>query len=213
MKNFMSLCRTAISRFIRQSRGAVAIEAAFVLIVFVTIVAMIVDLGTTFVQQSRLERATYTGASVFRERIALYGDPINNDKTITHNAPVTQSEVNQLRDIVNQLMSRDDLVVMVDELQFRSATQPNPTTPIVLSKKRLTSYGTGNATCQSTLPDIEQYSALSPWSARQRWLPLYRVTVCIPGQKSWFKSIVSSSGSEAGLTVEELIAFNIVIPR
>lgn len=213
MNNLMPLCRKTARRFLKQTKGAVAIEAAFVLIVFVTVVALIVDLGTAFVQQSRLERATYTGASVFRERIALYGDRINNDRTLTHNAPVTQAEVEQLRLVINNLMSRDSLVVIVDELQFKSTSAANPTMPEVLSKRRFVAAGPTASDCQSTLPDIEEYKAMSPWSARKRWLPLYRVTVCIPGQTSWFKKMVNSGSGTPGLTVEELIAFNIVIPR
>lgn len=201
-------------RFIKQNRGVITLEAAVVLLAFVSTTSLIVDLGTAFVQQSKLERATYTAASVLRERIALYADPIVNNRS-QRNEPITQEQVDELRQIMHHLVAREDLVLIVEELQFKTTTDSNPTTPEIEPgyPTRFISTGSTSSGCKSTLPNLSEYKSLSPWSARKRWLPLYRVTVCYPGEKSWFKTMVNSSNSDPGLIVEELIAYNIVIPR
>lgn len=226
IKTLKNGCRQAVMRFLNQSRGVIAMEAAVLLIAFATVVSLVVDLGTAFAQQSRLERATYTAASVLRERISLYNDPINEGRG-KFNQPITREQVTQLRKITNHLLSRSDLVVIVEELQFAEPTTASPSgIPVVLtgypvtfiateSGTTQTAGGPGSQGCKSRLPNFNQsrYTSLSPWSSRERWLPIYRVTVCYPGERSWFKSIVNSSYGEDGLVVEELIAYNIVIPR
>lgn len=212
--NILTFCRKTATRFMQQSKGAIAIEAAITLVAFVTVVALIIDLGSAFIQQSRLERATYTAATVFRERVALYNDTLPGNK----NRNITQIEVNQLQKIVSQLVSQTDLVVMVEELQFRSVTTPPvPTAPVVDTYNTFIAAGptSSTGTCSTVLPTLNSstYTKLSPWSSRKRWLPIYRVTVCLPGEKSWYKSMINSSAGTPELTINELIAFNIVIPR
>ena len=212
--SIFTFCRKTAARFMQQSKGAIAIEAAFTLVAFVTVVALIIDLGSAFIQQSRLERATYTAATVFRERVALYNDKLPGNR----NSDITLAEVEQLRDITSRLISRTDLVVIVEELQFATVTTPpEPTAPVFARHETFTAAGptSSSGTCSTVLPTLNSptYIRLSPWSSRKRWLPIYRVTVCLPGEKSWYKSMINSGAGTPGLTINELVAFNIVIPR
>ena len=150
MKNLTSPLRNAVGRFLRQSKGAIVIEAAFTLVAFVTVIALVIDLGIAFVQQSRLERATYTTASVLRERIALYNDSVTGNR----NRPISQAEVNELKKIVGQLMGQNNLVVIVDELQFDDS---NKTAAVPLTgypNRLIAASSSGSTTCKSTLPPM-----------------------------------------------------------
>jgi tight adherence protein F len=206
MNYFTLFCRHKAGVFLRRRKGAVAVEAAITFTAFISIIALIIDLGVTLTYQSRLERVTYTAASLLRERIALYGERIVNNR----NQPLSQANVDQLQAIANQLMPNKNLVVVVEELQFQDASAP--TTKIIENGYPKTLIASGeNTGCKTNQPPLSNFMSMSPWSSRKRWLPLYRVTICMPGTESWFKRIANSVSTER--TVEELIAFSIVIPR
>lgn len=187
--------------FIREQRGVILIETAVVLIGLAMVIFMIVDLGIAFVTQSQLERTSHSLSSILRERVALYsGDEI-----------ISQENVNQITQLGSTLMANKNIAIRVDALYFKPIIKADNDQPIV--KEEVVFYSVGTKKCASSLPSLAKVKHLSPNSSLNRWMPLYRLSICLPGEKSWFKSLVNASNSELEMVIEELVAYNIVLPR
>lgn len=198
IKQILQQCRRPFVRFARESRGALIIEGSITLFLFISVIFIVIDLGSAFMTQSRLERASHSLASVLRERVALYGK----------NEEISEAQVKDLAKLAGVMLNRKALVVKVEAIYFKDD-------PVQTFDYALTYSGAGSDryTCRSRLPDIKTLAPMSPWSSANRWMPLYRVSVCLPGEKSWFQSFVNGNSGIPDFVVEEFIASNVVLPR
>ncbi|WP_139155983.1 tight adherence pilus pseudopilin TadF [Raoultella sp. YJ] len=199
-QKMMSKTMGAIQRYLRDDRGSVAIEAGLYFVVFFLLCALLVDFSDVFLNKSYLERVTHSLASVVRERSAFYGEK----------EELSQQEVSDLYELAGVLLEESRLAgsryqLVVEAVFFQpsgSKAQKN-----VLNTQSL-SQGTGS--CRSRLAITStQIADLSPWDTKGRWLPVYQVTICLPGGESMFKRALNSVGIEIG----DIAISNAVIPR
>lgn len=187
---------------IRDSKGAVSVEFTVVMIFFILIMFLITDFGITLTKQGRLERTSHSLASVIRERKALY----QSDESIT------QNEVNQLLSLAQTLLRKSDLTIVVDALYLApDPLEPSNNASAYVSKTL--SFSAGNNKCQLTKRRIEisQLKELVPYaSSTGRWVPIYRVSICIPNERSIFKQLTQAVQNDV---LPDLETSDVVISR
>lgn len=191
-----------LTSLLKNQRGAVTVEMAFVIMGFVFLLVMIVDFGTVMLRQSNLERTNTSLASVFREREALYHENYTLPKFAAE--VITQEQTNQLGRLAVKLLNEPDLSMRVEAVYFTN----NP----AITVDRTVAFTFGSTPCGQNLEPLTSFNHLSPYSGLNRWIPLYRVTTCIPGKASWYKKIISHDDSNSGI-VDGMIASNITLPR
>ena len=196
----MSKTQGNIKHYLRDDRGSVAIEAGLYFVVFFLLCTLLVDFSAVFLNKSYLERVTHSLASVVRERSAFYSEK----------EELTQQDVSDLYDLAGVLLEESRLSdsryqLVVEAIFFQpsaSKAQKN-----VLNTQ---SFSRGSGRCRSRLAITStQIVALSPWDAKGRWLPVYQVTICIPGGESLFKRALNGAGIQIG----DISISNAVIPR
>lgn len=199
MKNFQQL--------FKNQRGSVTVEMAFVIMGFVLILAIIVDFGVVMLRQSKLERTNASLASVFRERETFYRQTDNDDNYLGKYASeeIDQAQATQLGLLGIELLNEPDLSMRIDAVYFSA----DPLTPTV--DRSLTFYF-GSSQCGPNIAPLADLTHLSPFSGFNRWMPLYRVTTCIPGRTSWYKNIISPNLPNEN-TVDSMMISNITLPR
>lgn len=192
-----------ISRFLKQQKGVVALETGLLISAFLLVMAIAVDFGMVVLKQGKLERVNYSLTSILRERMTLYSN--SGNYTQTQAEALSQAQVNELHLLGRKLIESEELGMQVDVIYF-DADKLERTVTSILSF-------TPNSTvvCRSPDKSMTSLQNLSPRSTSGRWMPLYRVTVCIPGNQSLFKRMLSIGSSEK--VTDELSVSNIAIPR
>lgn len=192
---------------LREERGAIAVETGMYFVVFSLLCALLVDFSAVFLNKSQLERVNHSLASVLRERTVFY----------EAREALTQADFNALNGLAGALLAgsrlADNYQLSVSVVHFQDSANKNQKN--VASTQ---SFTTGAAGCRSTAAAITspQLKALSPWavvdgaiSSSQRWLPVYQVTLCVPGGESLFKRIIGLIGETTG----DISVSDAVIPR
>lgn len=197
-------------QFIRKENGAIAVEMAFVIIGFVLLLTVIVDFGVVMLRHSKLERVSASAASVFREREALYSE--NQALTKFVSEVIDQGQVDKLGLLTKKLMGESDVAIRVDAIYFASGvTKAIDSSQTFYSGVLPSSPSNPSGQCGPNIAPLENFIHLSPYSGLDRWMPLYRVTVCISGRVSLYKFITNNGGNEK--TVDGLMSSNITLPR
>ncbi|MCW9698091.1 MULTISPECIES: tight adherence pilus pseudopilin TadF [unclassified Avibacterium] len=193
-----------MNKFFRQQKGAVIIEFAFMLILLCLLIAFMTDLFIARSTIGKLDRTSYSLLNVIKER-AYSGIP-NKDGKIGDSP--SQDEVEHLMELANRLLFNDKnerrAVVFVEPYIFEfgkgnfrppvdNARKPPFTTPPDLHS----SNANGHKGCQQ--PPIRNFNNIVPLSEienKQRFVPIIRVTVCIPEAPSLFLALMSFFGKE-----------------
>lgn len=189
-----------VKRFLRCERGAVAVEAGLYSVVFFLLCALLTDFSTVFLNKSYLERVTHSLAGVVRERTAFY----------VERETLSQQDVNELYELAGVLMEESRLAgnlyqLVVEAVFFQPST--SKVEKLVLSTQ---SFSRGTVNCSGKLPvSSTRMMALSPWDIKKHWLPVYQVTICVPGSESLFKRALNSAGIQFG----DISVSNVVISR
>lgn len=201
MKNWLKL------GFYRGEEGALSVEFAGVFVGFMMVIFLTFDFYSTFALQGRLDRATYSAASVFRERSYFYA---NNPGHTAEDINATQ--VAQLEKLIAALLNRPSVELRVEALYIvDSTTNPGElmtSIPNVVSFCGPTGCATNFFNTQTALTN---FADLSPYSLLNRWIPLYRVSVCLPNNESLFKKMFNSVSQEK--TINDVCSSSIVISR
>lgn len=182
----------------KNEEGSVSIEFSFVMLIFLLMMYLVTDFGLAIIKQGYLERTSHTLASLIRERQALY----------QANETLTQEEVNELLEIGKILQKEPDVNLTVDALYLTPA-QENDSTNITATTL---TFNAGNGKCQpqDVTANATQWQNLSPFAtSTQRWVPVYRVRVCIPDTNSLFVSLTNGRSQKLPST----FASDVVISR
>ncbi|ECJ2542930.1 hypothetical protein FNI64_21335 [Salmonella enterica subsp. salamae] len=192
-----------------RTRGSVTIEFAIIFPVLIMLALILLDFTTLYANESRLARSGYSLASVLRERTLLYG----KDEV------VTQSQVDMIYDITNELLSDSQLAnkvsLNVQAVYFDSSSTEN--NKVIDSSKtiNITRSSLLNPVICAPVKDIESdaLTDLSVWSSEVggtlRWLPVYQITLCIKGDESYFLKAFTY----IGVITSSVISSNAVVPR
>ncbi|EHI7576279.1 hypothetical protein J9T05_005038 [Salmonella enterica] len=205
----ITFLKLAVNNLVWRTRGSVTIEFSIVFPVLIILALILLDFTSLYANESRLARSGYSLASVLRERTLLYG----KDEV------VTQSQVDMIYDITNELLNDSKLVnkvsLNVQAVYFDSSSTENR--KIIDSSKtiNITKSSVLNPVACAPVKDIESDSLtdLSVWSSEVgeslRWLPVYQITLCIKGDESFFLKALSYIGA----LTPSVISSNAVVLR
>jgi tight adherence protein F len=188
-----------ISAFTKNGRGSVMVEMGFYSIIFFALCMLLLDFNNVFINKGQLERVNNSLANVLRERSRFYNDRIE----------LYPADVENLSTFAGKLLESDNLgrdyLLIVDVLTFEGESSENK------SVKLAKSFTSGPAkTCDLTRPDHNTLSLLSAWNSDSfAWLPVYQVTLCVPGGENMLKKALGT----AGITMRDLSVSNAVVPR
>lgn len=205
----ITFLKLAVNNLVWRTRGSVTIEFSIVFPVLIILALILLDFTSLYANESRLARSGYSLASVLRERTLLYG----KDEV------VTQSQVDMIYDITNELLNDSKLVnkvsLNVQAVYFDSSSTENR--KIIDSSKtiNITKSSVLNPVACAPVKHIESDSLtdLSVWSSEVgeslRWLPVYQITLCIKGDESFFLKALSYIGA----LTPSVISSNAVVLR
>ncbi|NUF48520.1 tight adherence pilus pseudopilin TadF [Gilliamella sp. ESL0250] len=228
--------------FLHNKNGILSIEFAACLGLFSVIVFIIYDVYSTIMLQNRLERANYAVASIFRERSSLFPAINGSDFSLCGNSnPCFQSyelfdntQAKKLSQIASSLLNGRDVALKIDGLFiFQDVAHPASLERAELVALSAESCPSGN--CNNgirnyftSLPSINNrsnslynYSKLTPYVPRiadptsglaGRWIPLYRVSICIVNEESLYLKWLNSNRQSTD-TLPNLCSNIVVLSR
>ncbi|TEA28015.1 hypothetical protein O970_00910 [Candidatus Schmidhempelia bombi str. Bimp] len=190
------------SRFLKNEKGALSIEFAGVFIGFILIIFLVYDVYTTIALQNKLDRSTYSASTIFRQRPLFF----SGERYIEQ---IDQQQVDQLQNLLNSMMDNEQIQLRVDLLTVKS--NQNMPNNIISAQKTVTTVCSSsgcNSAYFSNLPDLSSYHNLIVYSKLERWIPLYRVSACMPNNGSLYTRMSNSINN-----INELCSSSIVISR
>ncbi|MWP48319.1 MULTISPECIES: tight adherence pilus pseudopilin TadF [unclassified Gilliamella] len=219
--------------FLRNKDGIMSIEFAACFFCFSALVFIIYDVYSSIMLQSRLERANYAVASIFRERSSLYpiidSSSVQNTSSLCSNSNscfqshelFNETQVKELSQLASSLLGGRNVAVKVDGL-FIFQDVNNPASLKDAEFVTLSAQSCPSGACNdgisnyfSALPNMDNrldgsltnYSKLVPYVPRigdlankleGRWIPLYRVSMCIVNEESLYLKLVNSNRTASG---------------
>lgn len=250
-------------RFKDNKMGSLSVEFAGVFFIYCALLYCMYDTYNSIMLQNKLERVTYSVASIFRERSALY--PLINDDnwgrgrrddkafslckmeglSANSNKPcfksyelIDKSQVKDAQKLAKKLLNKD-VAVRIDAL-FVVATgidgedSYDPT--IIGTKKGFSARVCPNDSCGDDTPIGRYFNKLSditddriptkdyfklvpqakrsngirgtifstatvgtPFSLNKRWIPLYRVNMCVINEESLYLKLFDSTREEKAM--------------
>jgi len=191
--------------FFREQSGAVVIETAFLFVLIITLIQLLVEFSIYKQQQTALERVNFVMAKVVRERNALYGaSPL---LVFKQSDLLTQNDVARLAELGKVLLqnSEYDFTLRVEAIVF--ADTANATNATVAAKtSTISTYSSGNSCTIPNLTPLSDYGRLSAWTNNGRWMPIYRVSLCMPRRNSFIEQTINRTlGFSEAITVSNIV--------
>ncbi|WP_241608350.1 tight adherence pilus pseudopilin TadF [Rosenbergiella epipactidis] len=184
-----------IPSFLKENQGSIIVEAAFIFSFLAIITVAILEYGSWLALKSQVDRVNYSISSIIRERSYLYGKRdafANNDV----------KEIYELAKSLTNHRFDAGLCVRVEAVHFTGSEKKT------ISSLQKLDYG--SRLCNSlTLPEIKNKIEYSPYSSRNRWLPLYQVSLIIPTPKGTLNTLLKG----VGMLPEYVSAHTILIVR
>ncbi|WP_241579758.1 tight adherence pilus pseudopilin TadF [Rosenbergiella nectarea] len=177
------------------NKGSVIVEAAFIFSFLSIITVAILEYGSWLAMKSQVERVNYSIASVLRERNELYGrrEAFSNNDV---------KEIYQLAKSLTYHRYDAELCLRVEAVHF---TQNDKKT---ISSVQKLDYG--SRLCNSlSIPEIRKKIEFSSYSSRNRWLPLYQVSLIVPTPKGTLNTLLKG----ANILPEYVSAHTILLVR
>ncbi|WP_392560897.1 tight adherence pilus pseudopilin TadF [Orbus sturtevantii] len=240
---------TNLRKFINNKKGVLSIEFAVVFFIFIALTYVVYDIYSSIMLQNKLDRATYTVASLFRERTSLY--PTIDDTTNGNIDPsfslcskqstscfetkelLDQKQVDEMQKLAKKLLNRN-VAIKIDSLFILQ----NVDFPADLNQAKLVSVSglsCNSSVCNNdvknyfdSLPNIAgksgaslaDYTKLVPYVSRVgaqagingRWIPLYRINVCITNNESLYLKLFDRTRSDSNI-LPNLCSEAVVISR
>ncbi|VEJ08859.1 tight adherence pilus pseudopilin TadF [Actinobacillus delphinicola] len=176
-----------IKRFLRETKGAAAIEFLLTVMFLVLVLFFMMDLAITRATVAQLDNISYSLVTVLRERTQLYRTADGKGKV----EAISESEVKPLKILAKAMYYGNPndsrpLYLVIQSLQFKqtSATK-EPVVDMSLSQP----LGDTQQCVPTT--NLLNFQNIAPRSEQndERTIPLYQVTVCVPAY-SVFRSLV-----------------------
>ncbi|MDG6882633.1 Uncharacterised protein [Phocoenobacter uteri] len=186
-----------LRRFIKNTKGAVAIEFVFMIIVLTIMLVFMADLALLRSHLGKMDNASYSLVNLLRERTQLYG---KGHETLALsqmvNGKLENKDLSDFTKLAKHMMygdanSKKELVVVLESLQFGESpidAEPTVTHSFLGDKQRCEP-----ATNLPSLKDIAPRSEVK----ETRTIPMYQVTICIKDY-SIFKAIVLGESERSG---------------
>lgn len=204
--------KKAVRGFFVQQRGAITIEFALITVALISVLYIAADFGLAITKQGRLDRTAQSLSTVFRERSEFY----TGSGALVRPESISQDQIDRLAQLGRALLNDPRLELQVDALYLTAdAAEPDN---IVKAAVNTLSFCSDSNCSSSVLNQLNTrlppaaLTAFSPYSpGTKRWVPIYRITLAIPGDASLFNRL-------SGMVVDkpvlaEITASNIVVSR
>lgn len=165
-------------KHIMSGKGSITIEMAVITLLFFSVIFFAVDMGMYFLNKSKVERVNYSLMSLYRERFSVYAE----------REAVVQDDVDDLAKVAKTLLGpvmSTGMILRVEGLFFKdTSTEENR----IVDKTTILTSGAGTDSltsiprCFSHLPPLDSSKDMSAWTNRPRYLPVYRITICVPNR-------------------------------
>lgn len=193
---------THSNKKITNQTGSVAIELTFVVGALAMCMMFAGDLAAKMTIQGELDNLSYSMANIVRDRTALYSHADNVREELS------RQDAEQIDRIVRSNLTRqragfnnDKYAVIVEGVTFDSASNVN--TPATV--KQLKSFHLGNKQLNCNPPPSSEFKALTPYTNKKRYMPMYRVTICYESPNLFY----TFSGAEEGALVIQSSSINV----
>jgi len=183
--------------------GAAAVEAAISFCIFVLLCALLIDYSRVVLEKSYISGVNTTLSSLLRERKALYGGRMEVD----------QNDIKQLEDISATILGSNfvlnkDYFIDVQAVYFRPSASKNNK---LIDTTKTMAFHSASSPCDMNIPPANSaiLTNLSTFEANKGWLPVYQVSICLPGAESVFKRVMGALNE----SMPDILIKNAVIPR
>lgn len=184
-----------ITSIIKSNQGSVIVEAAFIFSFLSIITVAIMEYGSWLALKSQVERVNYSIASIVRERTQLYA---KRDS-------FTNSDIKELYELAKNLTYHrydSTLCIRVESVHFQASEKKT------ISSIQKLDYG--SKLCNSLqVSELKNKIEYSPYSSRNRWLPLYQVSLILRTPKGTLNTVLKG----AELLPETVSAHTIMLAR
>lgn len=201
-------------------RGAIAIEAPFILFLIFVLIYFTVDLGTLLLNKGKVERVSHSLAAIIRERTALYNGSktissrevddlvIIGERMLRESFPVTNFAVKV--NATNFIYDEHHNIIIDDRVGYIPTSEKNG----LLTEITPQSFSySSNGRCEEKTPlSKEQLLNMTLESHRSDWqlVPVYQVTTCITRRDS---NIFAAFMAKHIPAVNQIVVTNVVMPR
>lgn len=188
IKRFFTRCSAA-------SDGSITVEAAMIFPLLIAICAAAFDYGQYMTLRSRVQSVSYSLTNVLRERSELY----NGSEAIN------QAQLTQLTSLAQTMLGKvqaTGLCLTIEMITFKDSEKKVVNTNPVY-------YGGANKCRQEPTTRLTALTDLSTWSVRERWLPLYQVTLSLPVPDDKVHRLLKGVGA----LPERIVKSNVAMPR
>lgn len=185
-----------IGTFSKQQRGAVTIEFAFMLLLLCLLIAFMADLFIARSTIGKLDRTSYSVLNVVKER-GIAGVP-NAQGNVPDCPSARDQEGLNLGVLANYLLFNrisNKAAVVVECVAFQDPPRNHTNARQAVVNNAASSvltFGANARACIPQMPLTQIAPNITPLSEMRRYVPVIRVTVCIPGATSMFLALSSA---------------------
>ncbi len=170
--------------------GNFSIEFALIAFIFMSIIVFLSHVTVTISTQGKLDRLSYSGVSVLKERNQLYG---------SEHYQVTNSEARYLETLLKSSMSRigggTKATIVIDAIESGNISLDSDGNKVVSSTF---SYKNGPLSCSPT-PKLTDSLNLVVETSWERFTSLYSVTICVE-TPNWYGDLVGANFNQVSST-------------
>ena len=191
----MTKIKRVFTRYVSASAGSITIEAAFIFPLLLAFCAAAIDYGQYLTLSSRVQSVSYSLINVLRERTELYNS----------NESIDQAQLTQLTSLAETMLGQvqaTGLCLTIEMITFKESEKKTVSTNPIY-------YGGASKCRQEPTVRLTKLTDLSVWSVRERWLPLYQVTLSLPVPDDTVPRLLKG----VGLLPERIVKSNVALPR
>lgn len=168
----------SFENFVKKDAGAAALEAALSFCVFVMICTALIDFSNVMLKNSYMNRVNATLANIIRERAALYDG----------REQLSQNDVNDLYQLSQKLTGSSFQINKDYFIDIRAVYFVHDKNELRKEISSTQTYRSPRHSCESAIPkaDSKTLQDLSVFVPDTQWLPVYQITLCMPGAESFY---------------------------
>ncbi|AIL32365.1 tight adherence pilus pseudopilin TadF [Basilea psittacipulmonis] len=177
-----------IKKFWRTQRASVSIEFVLIIFILCLLIGFVLDLVLLRSTEGKLDRVSYSVLNLIKERTAFYGSEQSASQA------TLEKDVQTIKPIAAYLLYGNaqapiDMYVEVVSFKTPDETAVKTRRPVIDVYSKI-----GNSECVPAVPldQLLKEKQIAVYSEKNRFLPLYQVTVCAK-QSSVFKGLIVAS--------------------
>lgn len=160
--------------FLKDEKASISIEMIGIFSIFSILIVLSADIGSLMVTQNKLEKISYSLASIIRERIALFDSRSINDNDAEN--------LYNVATILAKNTLKPEFGMKLEVLTFKNEDEV-----------KIDSYNFGNLECNPS-KTIDEFKDISFYTNYNENISLYRTTLCADPKSNFvpIKNIGSS---------------------